>query len=88
MSKPTSNPAIKSPEELALMKKWVETWKTTGPLLEKIRREEIRKTSTVKAMQNLADAFDSAAFLYPLRPSSGLVEQQALFQKLRKCSIG
>jgi hypothetical protein len=78
----------KSPEELALAKKWVETWKTTGPILEGIRREEIRNTSTVKAMQNLAGAFESAAFTHSLRPSSGLVEQQAFFQKFRKCLIG
>jgi hypothetical protein len=66
----------------------VETWKEAGPILEKIRREEIRNTSTVVAMQHLGSAFDSAAFLYPPRPSSGLIEQQALFQKLRKCSTG
>jgi hypothetical protein len=87
MSEPSA-PSEKSPEELALMKKWVETWKTTGPILERLRREEIRKTSTVEAMQNLTSAFESAVFLHPMRPSSGLVEQQAIFQKLRKCSIG
>jgi hypothetical protein len=77
-----------SPEELALAKKWAETWKTTGPILEKIRREEIRKVSTVQAMQHLAGAFDSGAYMHPPRKSSGLVEQQAFFQKLRKCSVG
>jgi hypothetical protein len=77
-----------TPEEVALVKKWVETWKTTGPILEKIRRDEIRKVSTMQAMQHLAGAFDSAAFMHPPRKSSGLVEQQALFQKMRKCSVG
>ena len=77
-----------TPEELILAKKWVATWKTAGPLLEKIRRDEIRKVSTVEAMQLLAGAFDSGAFMFPLRKSSGLVEQQALFQKMRKCSVG
>jgi hypothetical protein len=77
-----------SPEELALTRKWVETWKTTGPILEKIRRDEIRRVSTVTAMQHLAGAFDSGAHMHPPRKSSGLVEQQALFQKLRKCSVG
>ena len=70
------------------MKKWVETWKTTGPILEKIRREEIRKVSTVLAMQQLAGAFDSSTYMHPPRESSGLVEQQAFFRKLRKCSVG
>jgi hypothetical protein len=73
-----------SPEELALAKKWVETWKTTGPILEKIRREEIRKVSIVKAMQLLAGAFDSAAAMYSPRATSGLVEQQARFMKLHR----
>ena len=39
-------------EEKNLMKKWAETWKRAGPILEEIRKEELRnfdykKTSTL-----------------------------------------
>ncbi len=74
-----------TPEELALAKKWLETWKRAGPELERIRREEIRKTDTPTAVALLAGAFESARFMgLPQRPSSGLVEQQRLFKIWRQ----
>ncbi|MCI0746808.1 MAG: hypothetical protein L0Y58_15505 [Verrucomicrobia subdivision 3 bacterium] len=63
------------------MKKWVETWKTTGPILERLRREEVKQTDTTESILILNDAFESARLHYPLRPTSGLVEQQAWFMK-------
>lgn len=81
-----SAPSKMTPEERVLAKRWAETWKETGPILERLRREELQKVSTVQAMQDLAGAFESAAFSHPPRLTSGLVEQQALFQRLRKSS--
>ena len=73
-----------SPEELALAKKWVETWKTTGPILEKIRRDELRKLDTFKTISHLCGPIDFTQEPFRPKPTSGLVEQQARFKKLRR----
>jgi hypothetical protein len=70
-------------EERSLLERWSRTWKKAGVELDRIRREEVRKTDTAEALAVLADAFELARRLPP-RPSSGLVEQQALFGKLRR----
>ena len=70
-------------EDRERMRQWVETWKRAGPELDEIRRREIEAADTRKAVQQLfsqTGAFDSL----PARTTSGLVEQQALFAKLRK----
>ena len=69
--------------ERALMKRYVETWKTTGPILERLRREDVRKANTTEAILAFNDAFESARIHYPPRPTSGLVEQQAIFMRAR-----
>ena len=65
------------------MKRYVETWKTTGPILERLRREDVRKADTTQAILVLNDAFKSARIHYPPQPTSGLVEQQAIFMRAR-----
>jgi hypothetical protein len=65
------------------MRRWVETWKQAGPELAAIRREEVRTADNAHVVDLLADAFDHAATL-PMRTTSGLVEMQRLFAKLRK----
>lgn len=65
------------------MRKWVETWKRAAPELEKIRHEEIRNSDTKKGIR----AFNGLIFIalkqHPPEPTSGLIEQQSLFMKLR-----
>jgi hypothetical protein len=72
-----------SPEELAGLKKWVETWKTTGPILERLRREELRKLDTFQAISNLLGTVDFTQEPFRPQPTSGLVQQQAWFKKFR-----
>lgn len=65
------------------IRRWVETWKRAGPELEAIRREEIRTADNVKALAALEDAFNHATRTMPPRETSGMVEMQKYFAKLR-----
>jgi hypothetical protein len=71
-----------TPEERDQMKRWVDTWKRAGPLLERIREGEVRQANTADAFR----AFNGMALLtartHPPKPISGLVEQQRWFSKL------
>jgi len=70
-------------DEREMMRRWVETWKQAGPELEAIRREEIRNLEPRHVLALLEDAFNQALQLPP-RPSSGLVEMQDWFARLRQ----
>lgn len=59
-------------------------WNRAAVELRRIHREEIRATDTPRALQQLAGAFDDAVRRFPPRASSGLVEQQRLFQILAR----
>lgn len=64
------------------MKQWVDCWKQAGAEMDALKEAELASISTMQALQNLAGAFESCRQHFPLRPSSGLVEQQAWFQKM------
>jgi hypothetical protein len=64
-------------------KKWVEAWRRAGVKLNELKREELRNIDTQQSLLNLADAFESCLLHHPPRASSGLVEQQRWFRKLR-----
>ena len=74
-----TEPIHDSHEEL---RQWVARWKRVGPELEAIREREIREADTVKAVRDLFGD-EELTCLPPPRLSSGLVEQQAWFAKLR-----
>jgi len=71
-------------DEREKMRLWVETWKRAGPELEAIRREEVRDADNNKVLDLLEDAFNDALESRPPRESSGMVEMQTLFAKLRQ----
>jgi hypothetical protein len=71
-------------DEREMMRRWVETWKRAGPELEAIRREEIRAADNVKVLDLLEDAFNAALESRTPRPSSGMVEMQDWFARLRR----
>lgn len=66
------------------LRAWVETWKRVGPLLEELKNRELRQVVTSEAIQALDGAFQAARRLGGPAPTSGLVEQQRLLQRLRR----
>ena len=72
-------------EELhARMKAYAMGGKEVGEILDAERREHVRQADTAESLEILSDAFDSAVWLHPPNPSSGLVEQQAIFARARQ----
>jgi hypothetical protein len=69
-------------DEPETLYRWVQTWKEAGPLLEAIRRREIREADNLQALAALEGAFNHALRSLPPRPSSGLVEMQRWLAKL------
>jgi hypothetical protein len=63
---------------------FVQAWRIAGPELEALRDEELRRVSVPDAMDQLAGMVESAIFLEPLSDTSGLVEMQRVFARLRR----
>ena len=70
-------------EDRDRMNQWVETWRRAGLEMDLIRRREIEAADTQKAIRQLFGD-SSLVQTLPPRTSSGLVEQQAWFAKLRR----
>ena len=66
-----------------LVRRWVENWRQADRQLERLRAEEIRNSDTTAAIEQLSDAFESARRQWKPPTTSGLVEQQRLFTRLR-----
>ena len=73
-----------SDEEREKMRAWVNGWKETAKVMEKLRREEIRNLNISEEILSLTDASESALKMYPPKPTSGLIEMQRFFMKLKK----
>jgi hypothetical protein len=71
-------------DERETIRRWVHTWREAGPELEAIRRQEIRRLDTLKVLAGLEGAFQQALRQMPPRPSSGMVEMQDWFARLRR----
>jgi hypothetical protein len=81
MNKPSA-PGDWTPEQLALAKRWVETWKLAAADLERIRRKEIRELDTYKTISLLCGSWDYTKPPFAPKPWSGLIDQQRWFKKL------
>lgn len=69
------------PTDPELPRKWVETWKRAAPELESIRRAELQALDTREAIGQIF-----GSYVYkgePAPTTSGLVEQQAWFMRVR-----
>jgi hypothetical protein len=68
-----------------LLRDWVETWARAGPELEAVRRREIAALTDEDIRQILQNLFSvPLSAPSPPRSSSGLVEQQHWFARLRE----
>jgi hypothetical protein len=67
-----------------LTRQWVETWLKAGPKLEEIRRDGLRAFRYEEHVDQIDDLLQMACRFARPRLTSGLVEQQRLFQRLRK----
>jgi hypothetical protein len=72
-----------SPEQVALGRRWVKTWREAAPKLEAIRRRELRELDAFSAISMLCGPADYREGPREPKPTSGLVEQQRLFARLR-----
>lgn len=65
------------------LRQWAGRWLKAGPALERVRAQELVTVDVRKAILLLEDAFLSALRLSPPRLSSGLVQQQRWFARLK-----
>ena len=73
-----------NPPHRADNKEWGEHWKKIGPKLEAIRREELRNYKHEDHIQEIDALLEIGCRFGTPRTTSGLVEQQRLFQKARE----
>jgi hypothetical protein len=74
-------------DETEANRRWVEQWRTAGPLLEQIRIEELRAMTDEEARkiaECLLEAAPMANDWSPNPSSSGLIEQQRIFRSGRR----
>jgi hypothetical protein len=72
-----------SPEQIALGRRWVQAWKHAGVELERIRRRELRQLDAYAAIALLCGPADYRQPPRAPKSTSGLVEQQRVFRRLR-----
>jgi len=58
-------------------------WRQAGPELDEVRRREIESADTQEAVRQLCGTGGDSLDLPPAPATSGLVEQQAWFAKMR-----
>jgi len=71
-------------QDRELLRQWVETWRRAGLELEEIRRREIESADTREAVRQIFGSSESFFRNFEVLTTSGLVEQQAWFAKLRR----
>ena len=70
-----------TPEQVAQGRRWVEMWKETGAILERLRRAELRQLDSGRALALLCGPADYHVSPRAPKPTSGLLEQQRWFRK-------
>jgi hypothetical protein len=83
---PSSRSALAgwTPQDIERGRRWVEAWRHAGTELERIHRDELRGLDGFRAIALLCGPADYSRPPRAPRPTSGLVEQQRLFVRLRR----
>ncbi|KPJ72729.1 MAG: hypothetical protein AMK72_04270 [Planctomycetes bacterium SM23_25] len=63
---------------------WADAWRRAGPMLEDVRRRELQALTREEAAAAIDALFDLGVSLARPQAGTGLVEQQRLFQKVRR----
>ncbi len=63
---------------------WVDAWRRAAPMLEEERRRRLRALTQDEAAAAIDALFNLSVSLARPRATTGLVEQQRLFQKVRR----
>lgn len=67
------------------LRRWAQAWESAGAALSALRRGELASMTDDDARRAIADLFNGTSMPdMPPRLTSGLVEQQRLFRRLRK----
>ncbi|MEM6821434.1 MAG: hypothetical protein AAF558_05780 [Verrucomicrobiota bacterium] len=64
--------------------KQVTTWRFAMQKLQEVRHESIRNANTADVIEQMEEPFNAALKHSPPKPTSGLIEQQNIFRKIRK----
>ena len=70
-------------QEIERTRAWVENWKTLGPILEEIRRKELREYDYNKHRSGALGLLEMGHLFRRPRPTTGMVEMQRIFMKAR-----
>jgi hypothetical protein len=70
-----------TPEQIAQGRLWVRAWQEAGPVLEQLRRQELRNLDGQRALALLCGPADYRVAPRAPQPTSGLIEQQRWFMK-------
>jgi hypothetical protein len=73
-----------TPEQIAVGRRWTAAWKAAAPVLEQVRRAELRRVDPYQAITLLCGPADYRVAPRAPKATSGLVEQQRWFQKARR----
>jgi hypothetical protein len=73
-----------TPLEKEALRAYVARWRRAAPLLQQVRDADIRAADTAQAMSIFSGSATWAVVHRPAAPTSGLVEQQRWFMKLRR----
>jgi hypothetical protein len=73
-----------TPAQIERGREAVENWRVAGELMERLRREELRRLDGYKAISLLCGPADYTVPPRAPKPTSGLIEQQRWFMKARQ----
>ena len=75
-------------EELTATKEWIANWRENGPILERLRVKEYSASDLAETLLSLSDVTEASLRVHPPKPTSGIIEMQRLFAKMRKYEAG